>query len=128
MILPVITFMYLFNGELLAKGDGLMRVGLDRSNIGNAATVDFFQDIHSDAISVNNAVTLFNVTCECNPFILQTNGSRLVHAHLCLYRKACWIRSMASNPDAWLGLDDPLPRLYEERGHAHLPATDDRNV
>jgi hypothetical protein len=44
--LPLITFMYLFNG-------------LDRSNVGNAATVSFVQDINSDPVAVNNAVTAF---------------------------------------------------------------------
>ena len=43
--------MYLFNG-------------LDRSNVGNAATVDFVNDLGTDSVAVNNAVTCFYATCE----------------------------------------------------------------
>ena len=56
LVLPLITFMYLFNG-------------LDRSNVGNAATVSFYEDLNTDSTSVNNAVTLFYCTCTFGPSV-----------------------------------------------------------
>jgi hypothetical protein len=49
-ILPILTVLYLFNG-------------MDRGNVGNAATVSFVQDAGLDVNAVNNAVTLFFCTC-----------------------------------------------------------------
>ena len=49
-LLPAINLMYLFDS-------------LDRNNIGNAATVQFTADIGATPVAVNNAVTLFFITC-----------------------------------------------------------------
>lgn len=48
-VLPLMSLLYLMNG-------------LDRSNIGNAATVGFAKDVGMPATAVNNAVTLFFIT------------------------------------------------------------------
>jgi hypothetical protein len=53
-VLPLLTVLYLFNG-------------LDRSNLGNAATVAFYKDIGIPATSVNTATVSFYATCQSMP-------------------------------------------------------------
>ncbi|GFZ45964.1 hypothetical protein JCM24511_03697 [Saitozyma sp. JCM 24511] len=48
-VLPIMSLLYLMNG-------------IDRSNVGNAATVNFTQDVGMPANAVNNAVSLFFIT------------------------------------------------------------------